>query len=1059
MAFFSATAAAAVPRSWDSSQQAVLDLPEQQSAAVIGAPGSGKTTILLQLASQRVAAGRLAPEELLVLAPSRLSAGRLRDQLALRVGVPTRGPLVRTATSLAFDVVRQEAARSGAAPPTLLTGGEQDAVIRELLAGHREDGRGPNWPDPLSAAVRSLPAFRAELRELMMRATDHGLSAAELAELGRRRDRPEWIAAAEFLTEYASVLPDATGDQLDSAELMAAAATAIAAGNGGSTVTALRLLLVDDIQEATGAALSLIRAIAVRGVTVLAFGDPDVATNAFRGGNVSALGKLGTTLSLGELPTLYLDTVHRQGPQLRALTAAVTARIGTASAGRQRAAASTVPTLPAPEQSSGRRSPVVVIRAPSAAQQLQAVARLLREHRLFGGVSWNRMTVVARSGAALPGIARALEQTEVPVSAEGLRRPLREEPAARSLLELVAAGIGHRRLTAEVARELLLSPYGGLDAVALRKLRLALRAEELAGGGLRQSDELLREALATPGRLASIDARMARSAERLAVRLAGLAERASAGASIDELLWFAWDGSGPDRVWRNSALAVGPEAREANRNLDGVLALFTAAKRFVERRPTDPASLFLDQVLRAEVAEDSLTARATADSVLVTTPAGLVGREFDVVAVVSLQDGVWPNLRLRGSLLHSTELADAVAGAPAAPVDARREVLFDELRQFALTVSRSARHVILAAVENDDEAASVLLALVPPGAETVRADAVQPLSLRALTGRLRRDLVATQRATAHPPAGTVSESTGPGAATALAAALARLASASVPGAHPESWHGLLDLSTRAPLFDLNDPDVTVPVSPSKLASFEESPLNWFIDRVAGSGASPAMGVGTVVHWVLETATDSSAETLWRAVELRWNEVMFESGWLAERQKRQTWAMVRGLAEYLADFERHGKLLVSAEGAFELDVGRARVRGTIDRVEHGPDGSVVIVDLKTGNPVTAPSQIDAHPQLSAYQLAYSAGSLAGLPPGHRSGGAKLLFVKSGKGGKAYRESVQAPLSAEQLTEFRERIESAAAAMAAAEFRGLREVDEYRPGAARYRLHIVPAVSSD
>ncbi|PPF49288.1 ATP-dependent DNA helicase, partial [Clavibacter michiganensis] len=100
----------------DPSQRAVLELPVGTSAAVIGAPGSGRTTVLRELVAERIVAQGLDPAEVLVLAPSRAAATRLRDELALRVGVPTLGPLARTATSVAFEVLARRASDTGTEP-------------------------------------------------------------------------------------------------------------------------------------------------------------------------------------------------------------------------------------------------------------------------------------------------------------------------------------------------------------------------------------------------------------------------------------------------------------------------------------------------------------------------------------------------------------------------------------------------------------------------------------------------------------------------------------------------------------------------------------------------------------------------------------------------------------------------------------------------------------------------------------------------------------------------------------------------------------------------------
>src|SRR5690606_32689672 len=147
-----------------------------------------------------------------------------------------------------------------------------------------------------------------------------------------------------------------------------------------------------------------------------------------------------------------------------------------------------------------------------------------------------------------------------------------------------------------------------------------------------------------------------------------------------------------------------------------------------------------------------------------------------------------------------------------------------------------------------------------------------------------------------------------------------------------------------------------------------------------------------------------------------------------------------LADYLADFAGEGKQLVGAESRFQLEIERAVLSGSIDRVERDRDGKVVIVDLKTGSPITKQQALDEHPQLSAYQLAYAEGILDdGLAPhgANEPGGARLLFVKEGVNGKRYREGRQEALGAEQLAEFRQRVIEASMLIAAATFEGVNE----------------------
>ncbi|HWH97800.1 MAG TPA: ATP-dependent DNA helicase, partial [Pseudolysinimonas sp.] len=1030
----------------DASQLAVVGLPDRASAAVMGAPGSGKTTTIIELVADRVLNRGWDPRSVLVLTSARASATRLRDQIAVRLGVPTDGPLARTAASLAYEIVGVSARAAGTTPPRLVTGAEQDADLAALLEGHIDARTGPAWPDPLTPEVRRTTRFRSELRDLFSRATEQGVDPGRLRELGRATGRPEWVAAGDFFDEYLDVIASARPEQRDPAELARLAiATIDGAGGpgargevsaGGERVAGLRLVIIDDLPEATEATLALLAALARRGIPVIAFGDPDVAVNAFRGGEPDALGRLASVLGIRDIPTLVLDRAHRPNTVLRDFTGAVTERIGTAAAGGQRRAVA--------ERPATDRPPLARIEAPTAARTAALIARALREEHVLHGVPWSRLAVVVRSGAAVPTLARSLALAEVPTRTGGGGLALREDAAARALLAVVETGTGRLELTADLAGELLTGPFGGLDPIGLRRLKIALRTEEaLAAGsradGMRPSGELLVEALAAPGRFATIDAPVARTAERLAATLDAL-RTADPTATAEELLWLAWDRSRLAGPWRTQALGSGVAAAEANRDLDGIVGLFAAAKRFAERRPDVAASEFFAELRDSDVSEDLIVPTRNADAVLVTTPSGAVGLEFDTVVVAGLQDGAWPNRRPRGTLLAPQALARAASGDDGV-LDERRLVLDDELRMFALAVSRARDRVLLAAVVNDDESRSALVDLLPP--DTPLLAEGSPLTLRGTTGRLRRLLT--------------SRGVDVRTRTAAASSLAHLAELGVPGANPDDWHGLLAPSSEAPLFD----GLQVPVSPSRLERFEESPLDWFLETIGGSSSTTLMDVGTILHWAMETAESPDADAVWRQVEKRWGELLFESPWLAEHHRRSARVLADGIAAYLGDVATNGVVAAGAELSFEFEIDRALLRGKTDRVERARDGSVMIVDLKTGSPVTNQAKVDATAQLGAYQLAYREGLfddvLADLGE-HRPGGAKLLYVKSGVDGKRYREGVQAPLGEEGLEAFRERIRQVAIGMAAASFEGVLEVGGYGLGAVpELRLHRVGAVS--
>ncbi|WP_104169970.1 ATP-dependent DNA helicase [Cryobacterium sp. M23] len=1087
----------------DDSQRAVLALVAQPalpvgrrhipgvSAAVIGAPGTGKTTTLVELVAECVRGHGYSPSEVLVLVPTRTGATALRDRLALRLGVPTNGPLARTANSVAFQIVRDALARAGGAAPTLLTGGEQDQIIAELLEGHRQDHAeaqqaeaqggsqhieshpesrhaAPDWPDSLGADVRSLRGFRTQLRDLMMRAVEYGVTPEALAALGRSERRPEWVAAAEFIRGYDDVKDQSRPGQYDSTELAQFAAAIVARAPAGSaalgSLGSLRLILLDDAQELTQANLTLLAQFAARGVGVIAFGDPDISTGSFHGAHPDALGRLGAYLSGAVLPTLVLSTVYRHDAAIRGVVRGLTHRIGAASAGTQRfavgvadpAAQAVQPGGQADQaEPAGEPNPVQTMLADSPADQLAVIARRLRERHVLGGIPWGQMAVVVRSGSLVPALSKGLAALEVPTQVSSAQTALRDDYAVRAFILALEVTLGRTPLGPEEATLLLRGPLGGLDPITLRRLRAALRQQELSSDRNRSADELLVEALGDPGLFAAIDNRTARRAASCGESLRAAAVEYAAGATIEELLWGLWQRSGLAREWKDQSTGTGIVADEANHNLDAVVELFSAAQRYVERTPTAPPVLFLEHLVDTDVPEDTLAPRALGDAVIVSTPSGLIGREFDVVVIAGVQENVWPDLRIRGSLLGAGDLATLAAGRRPEEAGARTTVLHDELRMFAQAASRARSELLVTAIDNEENQPSVFLRLLPKPAPRTAPEpgdiSRYPLSLRGLVGRLRRDL--TRGTAAH---GDEAASR----ATDAAATLARLARENVVGAAPDQWYGLNEPSTVRPLNDPEAGDAPVRVSPSRMAAFETCPLHWVIGQVGGGTSNTAANLGTIIHKVMEDSTTHSPDALWKGVEARWGELQFDADWQSRVQKVEARALTDRLASYLLDFEHGGGSLLSAEGTFQLDVDGAVLSGTVDRVERLGDGRAVIVDLKTGrgDPISD-AGVALHPQLGAYQLAFSEGAIEGIPAGMPLAGARLLIVSSGTVKQNYRNPTQPTFTPEELAAFRSRVGWDAAGMGGATF--LAEISSHCLDPRSHgscRIHVIKQVSS-
>ncbi len=281
----------------DDEQQAVLDA-RGPLVRVLGAPGTGKTTTAVELVVDRVLYGGLTPDQCLLLTSTRLAAARLRERVTARLARTSTEPLARTHQAFGFGILRREAALRGDDAPRLISGPEQDVILRELLAGHAVgDATAPPWPEHVLVALDKR-GFRAELRDLLMRAVEHGIEADALAALGDRHGRPEWVAAAQVLREYDQVTAFSRPGAYDPAWILTAAADRLEDDPEAlARVCAdVRLVVVDDAQELTVAAARLLRVLTSAGPDLVLVGDPDAAVQTFRGADPRILATAWTDL-------------------------------------------------------------------------------------------------------------------------------------------------------------------------------------------------------------------------------------------------------------------------------------------------------------------------------------------------------------------------------------------------------------------------------------------------------------------------------------------------------------------------------------------------------------------------------------------------------------------------------------------------------------------------------------------------------------------------------------------------------------------------------------------
>jgi superfamily I DNA/RNA helicase/RecB family exonuclease len=987
----------AEPPLLDPSQQAVVAHPGGPLLVLAG-PGTGKTTTLVESVVDRIEHRGVPADRVLALTFSRKAAADLRMRITARLGRTVATPAAMTFHAFCYALVRRFApAAEEGGPVRLLTGPEQEFRVRETLEGSRETGRA-EWPETLARAFPTR-AFAGEVRATLAKARQLGMDPEDVVAAGRAAGRPEWTAVGEYFDEYLDVM-DAEG-VLDYAELVHRSRILLTdPDTAGLLRREISCVFVDEYQDTDPSQVRLLQAIAGEGRDVVVVGDPDQSIYAFRGAEARGIvdfPDVFRTAAGDPAPVLALGTTRRFGANLLAASRNVADRLGLSrplppgvmSAFRSPAAA---PGLV--------RGSLEVYTCISAGAEAEHIAEMLRSAHLRDGVRWTQMAVLVRSGRlSIPALSRALVAAGVPVEVAGDEIPLLAEPAVRPLLlALRVAGRG-RNVTPDEAHALLTSPLGGLDSMSVRRLGRTLRQverAELAGAGLpRLSGELVAAAVRDPELLADCPPSADRdAAERIATLLHRCEALIAGGCTAEEALWLLWNGSEwPERLRRDSAFG-GETGRRANRDLDAVCALFEVAARSEEVAGLRGVSAFLAEVEGQQIPADTLRESDTRGTgVRVLTAHRAKGLEWDLVVVAGVQEGIWPDVRRRGSLLEPDRLSRQGL-SELIPTAAR---IAEERRLFYVACTRARSRLVVTAVAGTDGEAdqpSRFLSELGASISALPGRPRRPLSLAALIGELR--------------AVSTDPETSPALREQAALRLARLADATdrtghplAPAAAPRRWWGMRDLSDAAAR--VVPTDAPVPLSGSQLASVLACPRQWFLGRKAQgeSVRSAAATFGSVIHVLAQYGSqpDVDLTSLSAHLESVWDQLDFDAKWLSavERVEAES-ALERFVAWQQTSADRE---LLGTEVEFGCDIDlhgeRVRLTGTADRVERETDGRIRIIDFKTGRSAPSATEIAMHDQLGVYQLAVAEGAFAAVAgEGARPAGAELVYLRLSDG---------------------------------------------------------------
>jgi len=956
---------------------------------VLAGPGTGKTATLVEAVADRITEREVPPESVLVLTFSRRAAAELTDRITRRLAITTREPLVRTLHAYAFSLLRANAVRSGEPAPRLLAAGESDQMVRELLAGQVESARG-SWPDGVRGALGS-PAFAAELRELLLRTAERGITPARLAEFGRRRHRPEWQAAARFAMEYQDVADlrqgsSGFGAALDQAELTLAALALLADDRVlAAEQSRIRRIFVDEYQDVDPAQARLVQRLASGADELIVFGDPDQSIYTFRGADPGALRDIDVQT------TVSLTVSRRLAPEVLTATRRVASRLpggwphrALTTQPREWSAADEDEDLPADGE-------VIVRTLPTAAREAAFIADQLRRAHLTDGVPWSEMAVLSRSPVlALPALRRAFAHAGVPIAVSGQDDRLVDEPVVATMMSVLRCALEPATLTGQVAVDLLGMPAGAMDVAALRRLRRALRAARVGEG---PTTDLLAAVLAGAPLPATIAADLAAPVLRIAAMVQaardGIAEPAA-----ESTLWKIWQLSELEDGLVSASLRGGRAGQRADATLDAVVSVFGMAAELAEKLPMAGVSAFVDMVEGRRIPGDrTATPTRSSDAVAVLSAHAAKGLEWDLVCVAGVTEGRWPVLRSRQDILGVDEILDMASGVPPTVVDKAR-LVDDERRLFYVAATRARHRLIATAVADQDTLPSRFLYELAgtddlPNGWPVGVDGADRRGLH-LT-----DLIAELRRAVTDP--SVPDRT----ADLAAAQLARLAAAGVVGAHPDDWYGLAERSTTAPALPQ---DAVVTVSPSAVESMTTCALRGVLERRGGRGpAGQAQIEGIVVHALADGLARgvSRAELVGQTDEFLNRQTQLPP-WLLARTRRALTAMLDAAVAWQSE-NYPGRTLVGSELTLTAAVPPAPpgtqpghlpstrpvvLEGRVDRLDRRADGSVVVVDFKTGATKPTRAQVLENAQLAVYQLAIELGA-------ETPGGAELIHLRGGK----------------------------------------------------------------
>lgn len=863
---------------------------------VLGGPGSGKTTAL-ERRYIGLASADTAPHRILLLCANRAYSSGAKDRLihALPHSASVEIP-VYTWHALAYHLVSRYYPKLGhREPPVLLTGPEQWGVVRELLAAEQK----VDWP--LWGERLGERGFVDEVADFVLRVQQRLMPDEELEGLSSRR--PDWAEVVRFFYRYREYLKDE--DRLDYAGLIASAVDLLRGDEEVAGSLRLRFphVLVDNGQELSVAHRSLLERLETSNLVVAA--DPDSGVETFRGAEPDWV--FGFQALFGNHLTVVLGRSWRMGASAHEKTLALISH-NDPKAGHRLAL------------SADHQTDLDSRLHPSAAAEVEDIAREIRQLHLAEGLAWSDIAVlISQPRYLLAPLERALDRWEVPYGELSGDRALASHPAVSCFLDLVRVTLKAPGWES-ILPGLLTSSLIGLDYSERRRLERAAWQER------RDLAELVEESDSTD-------------------EFRKLREVVTANADqADECFWQVYSVSAWYRALTQQASS--DPSHPANGDLDALVAFSRALGRFVERRHGRASiSEYLSEAARADFGGDPWLLSSTPDEsgrVALVSFHAAAGREWDTVFVAGCLDTWIPKGRRAQGLFDpfALEVGDVA--------DREVEAIADDRRTFYVAATRARRRTVFTVSPGPSGRGRPTRFLTELGIAPLQAESsreLPPLTDGELRGGLRRVLARTDSSDG--------EKVG-----------ALLALAETPGTDPSRWYGRWEWTEEgAPLAVEGE----FRTSYSRLGVYENCGLQYLLQSVLGLDptSTESMKFGTWMHALFQAVHDgviNDIPTLRAEYRALFDETVFPGRAIANQYRRDGELMLKAFWEN--EFTQDNVL---TEHEFEFPYEGAILRGRIDRIDT-KGKALILTDYKTARWAPSKPEAEKSLQLAIYFLA-------------------------------------------------------------------------------------------